>query len=256
MRGRNQRVLKMSDFERYGDYNEVDEAPTKSKIGIALKVLIYILCFGVVIFLVFRVFTFNYYPEGIKSIYFTDELTELYNKNGGEIGALTQKLLDSRSFGFDDSGDGNFYCKYMIYIPETEELQLTLRYNVSLMDAIKDEYNVELSPDGENNFNFSLVAARTSDIADDKSPNTIKYGTPIDASVVAQEYDSFMMYRYIKLVFDGVSLDTDTPDEVNWLRLDIKINGVEMEEPYTILVYWNTEDFPLIPYVLSKKEVP
>ncbi len=245
----------MSDFERYGDYNEVDESPKKSKVGIMLKIFIVVLCFGVVAFLIFRVFTFNYYPEKTKAIYFTEELTELYNTKGGNIGALTQKLLESSSFGFDDSSEGNFYCNHFIYIPETEELQITLRYNVSLMDTIKEEYGIELDPDWKDNFDFSLVAARSSDQTSDGDPDG-ELGSPMGENLVAEEYDSAMMYRYVKLVFDGVKLDNGTENEVNWIRLEVRINGVEMKEPYMILIYWNTEDFPLIPYELSAKETP
>lgn len=245
----------MSDFERYGDYNEVDESPKKSKVGLALKIFIVALCLGVVGFLVFRVVLFNYYPERIKSIYFTDELTELYNSKGGDIGALTQTLLDSSSFGFDDSSEGNFYCKHMIYVPEAEQLQITLRYNVSLMSSIKEKYGIELDTDGRDNFDFSLVAARSSDETDGTETDS-ELGADMGATLVAEEYDSALMYRYVKLVFDGVRLDKGTEDEVNWIRLEIRLNGVEMEKPYMILIYWNTEEFPLIPYTMSKKERP
>lgn len=245
----------MSDFERYGDYNEVDESPKKSVVGLVLKIFITALCLGVVAFLVFRVFTFNYYPESAKSIYFTEELKELYNKNDGDIGALTQKLLDSSSFGFDDSTEGNFYCKHFIYIPETEELQITLRYNASLMNTIKEKYGIELDPDGESNFDFSLVAARSSDNTSDEDPDR-ELGTAMGETLVAEEYDSALMYRYVKLVFNDVKLDLGNENEVNWIRLEVGINGVEMKEPYMVLIYWNTEDFPLIPYELSAKEIP
>lgn len=246
----------MSDFERYGDYNEVDEPPTKSKVGFVLKLFIVILCFGVVGFLVFRVLTFNFYPNEMKKIYFTEELTAIYNEQDGDIGALTQDLLNSRSFGYDDSTEGNFFAKYFVYIPETEELQITLKYNTSLMKSIKDKYGIELDPNGEDNFEFRLVAARSSDETEPTDTESISHGIPMEARVVAEEYDSALMYRYIRLVFDGVKLDRGTPSEVNWIRLEININGVQMNEPYMILIYWDNDSFPLEPYKLSKKEKP
>ena len=244
----------MSDFERYGDYNEVDEPPKKSKVGIALKLFITILCFSVVGFLIFRVFTFNYYPKEAKNIYFTDELTSLYNERGGDIGALTQGLLNSRNFGYDDANEGNFFCKHFIYIPETEELQITLKYNTSLAKNIKDKYGADIDPNNLDSFDFRLVATRASD--PEVEDNSVEVGSPMDATLVAKEYSSFLMYRYVKLVFDGVRLDVGTEDEINWIRLEVLLNGIEIEQPYTILIYWNIDEYPLVPYELSKKEKP
>ena len=174
------------------------------------------------------------------------------DKTDGNIGALTQELLNSRNYGYDDSKDGNFFAKSMIYVPETQELQVTLRYNTSLARSVSEKYGVELDPDSKDNFEFRLVAMRASDTATDGE----KLGRPIDATLVAEEYDSLFMYRYIKLVFDGVDLALGTPDAVDWLRLEISLNGVTMEEPYMILIYYNTKSFPLIPYEPSSKERP
>lgn len=245
----------MDDFERYGDYNEVDEPPSKSKVGIVIKGLIFALCIAVVGFVAFRLIIFNHYPDSVKNIYFNDELTELYNSKGTDIGALTQGLLDSRNYGYDDAREGNFFCKYMIYIPEAEQLQVTVRYNVSLMESIKEKYGVELDPDSENNFSYRLVAMRSSDEADEGAEDS-ELGTPLDAELVATVQDSALMYRYAKLVFDGVDLNIGTDDEIDWIRLEILINGVENAEPYMVLIYYNTESFPLVPYKLSSKEKP
>ena len=242
----------MGDFERYGDYNEVDEPPKKSVVGIILKAIIFVLCAIVIGVIAFRLIIFNYYPDSVSNIYFTDELTEHYNKKGGDIGALTQELLNSRNYGYDDSKDGNFFARNMIYIPETGELQVTLRFNTSLADSIKEKYGVDFDPDAKGSFTYSLVAMRASDTASEGE----ELGRPIDATLVAEEYDSLFMYRYIKLVFDGVDLAAGTTDAVDWLRLEISINGVAMKEPYMILIYYNNKSFPLIPYKLSDKEKP
>jgi hypothetical protein len=120
------------------------------------------------------------------------------------------------------------------------------------LEQICEKYGVELDPDSKDNFEFRLVAMRASDTATDGE----ELGRPIDATLVAKEYDSLFMYRYIKLVFDGVDLALGTPDAVDWLRLEISLNGVTMEEPYMILIYYNNKSFPLIPYEPSSKERP
>ena len=246
----------MDDFERYGDYNEVDEPPSKSsKVGLVIKGLIFALCLAVVGFIAFRLIIFNHYPDSVKNIYFNDELTELYNSKGGDIGAFTQGLLDSRNYGYDDAREGNFFCKYMIYIPEAEQLQVTLRHNVSLMESIKEKYGVELDPDSEDNFSYRLVAMRSSDEVDEDAEDS-ELGRPLDAELVAKTHDSALMYRYTELVFDGVDLDIGTADEIDWIRLEITINGLENAKPYMVLIYYNNESFPLLPYNLSTKEKP
>ncbi len=249
----------MSDYELYGDYNEIEDSPKKSGLGLVFKIIIFVLCFAIIGFFIFRLFAFNYYPKEITNIYFTDELTEHYNKTGGDIGALTQELLDSSSYGYDDSKDGNFFATAFIYIPATEELQITIRYNTSLMKKIEEDHGVSLDPDSESalaGFEFRLVGVRASDEIDEGASGA-DVGEVFDCELVAAVYDEALMYRYAKLVFDGVRLDyEDEENAVNWLRLEILVKGSENTEPYMILIYYNDENFPLIPYELSKEERP
>ena len=64
-----------------------------------------------------------------------------------------------------------------------------------------------------------------------------------------------MMYRYYKLVFDDVDFTLPGEDEV-WIRLEIYINGVEMEKPYMVLIYEDTKDSVFEEYELSREERP
>ncbi|MBQ8321845.1 MAG: hypothetical protein IJX92_05720 [Clostridia bacterium] len=246
----------MSDFERYGDYNEVDEAPGGSTVSKIMKILIFILCFAVVGFIVFRLIVFNYYPESVSNIYYTAPLTEYYNETDGDIGALTQDLLNSRNYGYDDPEEGNFFCKNLILIPKIDQLQVTLRYNTSLMKTLEEEFGLtELDPDGDL-FTYSLVAMRKGDEADPDAPNE-EQGTPMEATLVATERDSLLMYRYVKLVFDGVDLGTEGADDwIDWIRLEVRVNGAEKADPFMILIYYSSDKFPLVPYELSDKEAP
>ena len=66
----------MEDIERYGDYNEVDEAPGGGgKVALILKIAIVALCAVVVGLILFRVILFNYYPKSIKDIYILTTLS-------------------------------------------------------------------------------------------------------------------------------------------------------------------------------------
>ena len=234
----------MEDFERYGDYNEYEDDVPKSKspVGLILKILVLVVCFSVVAVLGFRVALFNYYPDGIKEIYFNDKLSAYYNETDGNIGAKTQGLRAE----YDDPDEGNFFCSNLIVIPEINQLQISARFNVSLMESIKEKYGVELDPDAENLFSFSLSVIPLSE----EGSTPIKTGT---LSVV--ESDKLMMYRYYKLVFDDVDFEIEGEEEI-WIRLEITINGVEMEEPYMVLIYEDTEDSTFKSYKLSSGERP
>ena len=234
----------MEDLERYSDYNEYedDEPKKKSKVGLVFKILIGLVCLSVVGVLAFRIIIFNRYPSGMKNIYFNEKLTAFYNETNGEIGALTQDLRAE----YDDPDEGNFFANHLIVIPEINQLQIALRYNVSLLDSIEEKYGVELTGDNKEFFDFSLSIIPLSH--DDGT--SVATGT---LSVV--ETDKMLMYRYYKLVFDDV--DFEYPDKEGiWIRLEISIRGVEMEKPYMILIYEDGETNEFDEYDLSSKEKP
>ena len=233
----------MEDIERYGDYNEIDEAPGGSKNPVAffLKMLVIALCLFVVGILAFRLILFNHYPKQIKNIYFNDELTELYQTNGGELGALTQSLRAP----YDDPDFASFFADNLIIIKDAGQLQLSVRYNSSIFDTIEENYGVRLDEGAENLFTFELERVPFEEDGEATKNGELVYSTS----------DSLMMYTYYKLVFDGVEyLGEDEPD---WMRLKITLNGVANAKPYYILVYENTEQYSAFgEYKLSESEVP
>ena len=230
----------MDDFERYGDYNEVDEAPTKSRTLLVIKIVAAVICIVVTLIIGIRLFTFNYYPKAMKSIYFTDALTEHYRNTGGDIGAKTQKLRAQ----YDDPDDGNFFCDHLVVIPAIGEVQITLRYNNALEEMLAESRGVaELLPE---DFTFRLWKY---DEANEES-------VCVTGELVAAEWDSFLMYRYARLVFDGVDLETDE-DPTQWIRLEIFVDGANKGAPYMVCIYENHELYSAFSdYELSSGEVP
>ena len=202
-------------------------------------------CLSVIAFLVFRIALFNYYPGEMRRLYFNDRLTEYYHSTGGEMEVFTQELR----FPYDDPDEGNFFCDNLIVIPGANQLQISVRFNVSIIESIKTKYGVELNPDAKENFTFKLSVIPLS-----KNDETA-YPTATITQDPVVEYDKMLMYRYYKLVFDGVDFTLPGEDEI-WIRLEIFINGVEMEKPYQILVYEDTAESQTDDYVLSKKERP
>lgn len=225
-------------MERYGDYNEIDEPPSKkSPVGLILKILIGLLCVCVVGIIGFRIAVFNYYPTETKEIYFNDTLTEYYNSTGGNIGAKTQSLR----FPYDDADKGRFFADHLIVIEELGQLQITLRYNQGLLADLEREYGVTLS--GDEIFTFRLARDPRKNPTDDEL-NKDTVGEVIAEQVgtlTVNETTDYMMYTYHKLVFDGIDFGSESGAEptVEWLRVEILINGVAMEKPYMVLVYEN-----------------
>ena len=232
----------MEDIERYGDYNEIDEAPggNKNPVATLLKLLIVSLCFLVVGVILFRVILFSYYPRAMKTIYYNDTLTEYYNAKDGEIEALTQTLRAP----YDDPDFASFMADNLIVIKGAGQLQLSVRYNASVFDTIEQKYGVRLDESSQELFTFELER-----VPFDQSA-AYKVG-----ELTHVESDSKLMYTYYKLVFDGIELyDSETPD---WIRLKITLNDVPNSDPYYILVYECTEQYSVFTeYKLSGKELP
>ena len=233
----------MEDIERYGDYNEVDEAPggNKNPVTFFLKGLIIAICLLVVGVLTFRLVLFNYYPSEMKNIYFNDELTELYKSNNGEIDAKTQSLRAP----YDDPDFASFFADNLIIIKEAGQLQLSIRYNESVFDSIEEKYGVRFDSESENLFSFELERIPFEESEAAYSVGELDYCAS----------DSLLIYTYYKLVFDGVEFLGE--DESDWLRLKITLNNVPSAEPYYILVYENTDEYSALgDYKLSGKEKP
>ena len=235
----------MDDLERYGDYNEVDEPPARNTTALIIKIVAAILCGAVILVLGARIYIFNYYPRAMKQLCFTPALTEYYNSTGGNIGAKTQKIL----YPYDDNDEGNFFCSNLIVIQDIGELQVSLRYNVSLKDTLAQAYGLPaFNPDDYSQFTFRLWRDGISDGDEGSEVGTLSH----------VEWESFAMYRYARLVFDDIDFGAaDSADKIEWLRLEIFIDGVEKSEPFMVLIYENHADrSSFSDYVLSGKEHP
>lgn len=230
----------MDDMERYGDYNEIDEPPSKNPVLMLLKIIITLVCVAVVGVIAFRIFLFNSYPDSMKNIYFNDTLTEFYNEKNGEIGATTQTLR----VPYDDPDNASFFCDNLIVIKEAGQLQLSVRYNVSAIENFEKKYGVEgLSVDDDALLSFRLVD---------------NYGRVYnDATVVAKE--SKMMYRYCKVVFDGIVFEGSSDGlDPEWIRIEFFIKDLGGGEPFSMVpVYENNDVYDVFTeYKLSNEEKP
>ncbi len=233
----------MEDMERYGDYDdyEFDAPKSKNPVLILMKVLIALVCLSVVGVLVFRMIFFNYYPDSMKNIYFTDGLISYYEETAGDIGAETQELRAP----YDDPDRASFFCDNLIVIRGAGELQLSVRFNSSAMEDFlaASDYKKLLPSDPE------LLTFRLQD----------NYGN-IYENLVYSEYDSKLMYHYYKLAFDGIEFfDLGDGTYPEWIRLEVFIKGQkDMSKPFSMVaVYENNENYARFePYRLSEEELP
>ena len=242
----------MDDMERYGDYNEIDEAPTKSPVMLVLKILIGAVCFLVIGFLIFRIAFFNYYPDRMSDLYFNDTLTAFYDEREGDIGAVTQKLR----FSYDDAEEGNFFADNLIVIREAGQLQISVRYNKALIKSIEEEYGITVT-DPEALFSFTLARDPRENPDESDSDASVEVIAEKVGELTVNESQDLLFYTYHKLVFDGIDFGSDSEPEIEWLRVEININGVETDGPYMILVYENNSAYSeFTDYKPSGKEVP
>ena len=235
----------MSDFERYGDYNEVDESPTKSPVGIFIKVVALTLCICVVALIAFRLIIFNNYPADMKNLAFENNqrLTEYYNERGGDIEVYTQSLRA----GYDDPDEGNFFCDHLYVIPEISQLQVCLRYNMSLEETLREKYGADVDLDDVSAFTFRLYTSGASENEEDH----------LTGHLTVASYNEQFMYKYVKLIFDDVRFDWDSEDPTAWIRLEIFVEGVEREKPFMVCIYENHADYShFTEYELKKSEAP
>lgn len=236
----------MEDFERYGDYNETeDESPkTKNIWSLVLKIVASLLIISVVGVVGARMFTFSYYPPEMKKLYFTPSLLEYYNSKDGSIEILTQSLRAQ----YDDPNEGNFFCDHLIIIPDAGHLQICLRYNVSIVDGLKEHYGFEnFDPKGECQFSFRLWRNGNS-----TDPDGWEVG-----KLAAVQWTEFAMYRYCRLSFENVDFGFTSEDGADWIRLEIFIDGVEKDGPFMVAIYENNENYSKFSkYKLTKGERP
>lgn len=196
--------------------------------------LILLLIFSVIGFLIFRIWLSSYYPKEARGIVFTDSLLEYYEANGG-LAAKTQALR----FNYDDSKEGYFFADGLIVEEKAGALQISLRYNDSTLDALREKYPDSFSGEGVP-FEFRLVGAPPEEGASGKVYHPSQ-----------SKPSRFLMYNYERLCFDGVDFA-----DVAWYRIEVYIQGEE-KAVCTLLVYENHADYNAFkPYSLKRSELP
>jgi hypothetical protein len=187
----------MSDYERYGDYDDTEEDGEKSPSAIVriLKALAFLLLASVCALIALRLIVAAYYPKAFKRVYMTDALTAY---------AATNTLdFEKRSIDVpvDDPVTASFLAANLLVDEKAGALQFSLRMGNDTMQVLAERKGLDSTPSYED----GLFVFRLTD-------NKGRQYEPSHSFSKA-----YFWYRAIKLCFDGVQFEED----LAWIRVDI-----------------------------------
>lgn len=246
----------MSDYERYADYDRGEDeeplGPPPSRFSVVikriLKTLLILLLAVACLTMLFRMIVSGYYPGEMKRLYRTEALSAYVAATGVQPTVTTQKIrvpfeseiLESNEMEEAQnakSQNGYFYAANLRVVREAGSVQFSLRMNRQALKDIAAAYGVaEITSPGDA---FTFILTDTE-------------GRRYEPTVILT--DEALFYHYIKLCFDGVTLN-----DVAWLRVEMDVNGADMtaeEHPkLAVCVYENHEEYASFDtYRLSRKE--
>lgn len=250
------RGVNLSDYERYGDYDRGEDeeplGPPPSRFGVVikkiLKTLLILLLAAACLTMVFRMIVSGYYPAEMKRLYHTEALSAYAAAAGDQPTVVTQKIrvpFESEILESDEiekaknakSQNGYFCAANLRVVRETGSVQFSLRMNRQALKDIAAAYGVTEITSPRDAFTFTLTDTE---------------GRRYEPTVILT--DEALFYHYLKLCFDGVTLD-----DVAWLRVEIGVVGADMtaeEHPtLAVCVYENHGEYASFDtYRLSRKE--
>ena len=184
-----------------------------------------------------RMYIQEYYPKDSLRIVFTDSLTDHYNATE-DFKVYTQKIRAP----YDDNKNACFFAKGLYLIPDAQTVQVTMRYNDQMLDAVAAKYKLESLEPKEGLFRYTLTVSYNQD----------EDGTDFRTydAVYSKESSAFL-YHYNKLVFEGVDFENAA-----WMRVDVYLVGEE--EAYgAVTVYEANFEYngELFPYEMKEEKI-
>ena len=235
----------MSDFERYGDYNDTDdgeEAKSPSPIGKILKIGFSVLLLSVCLILAGRLLISGYYPRSMRKLYMTDQLKAYAASNKLRI----EEIEIDDDFRFDSPDFASFCADNLLVERGAGVMQLSVRMTDGTFEELARRLSLrssKYSGASGDYFAFSLV---------DSLGNRYRPEYVRDCS--------YLWYHAAKLCFSGIDFaaldaqvyegegtvggDAYTVHLDSWVRLEVHYTaGGEpdySEKPYAeMLVYMN-----------------
>ena len=229
--------------------NDAFEDKGASKISRIINICLTVALFTFIVAFMFRLCQADH--KELEDIVITDNFKEAY-----EISSDIRTHVAGSEF----SDNGALYAYSLVYIPEAQYMQITVRYNVRHINEVLTALNEnEKLLNGENARSFTLD--------DIKISYTLTDSKELEYSVKILETEEKFNYKYAKLevtgiAFENVSLYINMMLE-NTEEAEIEINGA----PKKTLIYkegssynagkleFHNKDNKYIPYKLSKSEL-
>jgi hypothetical protein len=224
------------NYNDYGDYSEELVYQSKSKLGKffswrtlktilkTIGVLLILFVYGI---LFFRLCS-GKPPKNLSKLIWTEQMLAAYTESGGSMTIYSQEPAEHVA------QDGYFGIYDIRYIPATNELQLTVRYNNSSRDKLYDElYEKETearkaeilarlkeeNPEASNTALEALVEAEY-EASVEENPIEIALSEQPFVFILRDNYgkvytsysylsDEKNVYQYLRIVFENVDLFGD-----------------------------------------------
>ncbi len=198
----------MADYERYGDYNEIDEDRVGRKRPVLrlLKILVTVALFLFSGFLVFRLLVAEYYPRELRAFRMTPAVTEY-----AETHDLAPEKMKIR-VPYDDNVRASFIADNLVIERSAGAVQFTLRLSRDTMARLSETTGEDLGRKPDENY---FVVTLYDDLGN-RYEKTEQIGRTV------------LWYRAVKYCFDGVDFAG-----VSWIRADVYlVSDPDAAEPY------------------------
>lgn len=198
----------MADYERYGDYNEIDEDRVGRKRPVLrlLKILVTVALFLFSGFLVFRLLVAEYYPRELRAFRMTPAVTEY-----AETHDLAPEKMKIR-VPYDDNVRASFIADNLVIERAAGAVQFTLRLSRDTMARLSETTGEDLGKKPDESY---FVVTLYDDLGN-RYEKTEQIGRTV------------LWYRAVKYCFDGVDFAG-----VSWIRADVYlVSDPDAAEPY------------------------
>ena len=199
--------------------------------GKVIKYSFYLVIIAINTIMLWRVL-FSGDPSAIKPLISNERLVSVYSEKGNDLILQTQKqkaLAESGRFSVTD-------C---VFIPEADQIQITVRYNNSTLRRLKEDFALSEVPDRKAEL-FDVTIVKTTDLTpDNDEDNTKRENLKEERFYPSYEAKTVYtrLYTYKKFVFE----DIKWKDAIG-LFVDIYYNG-DMDyasSPYDVLCIYDS----------------
>ncbi len=197
-----------------------------------LKLFAAVFLIGMFALVMIAIFRQETYPSEMKNTLGNEVLSSYCDENGMPPAAYTHESIDDFDY------KGVFQAKYLTYIPEAGQVQISVRYGTLLFEALKEKYELsELPTLYSSDVSFKLRTLKVSDGAFSNSDNSLDEDEILDERIIDKSSSLDLTqgrHNYSRLVFDGVDFD-----KYNCFYLDLYYK--DEAEPFTVLIIYHED---------------